>query len=240
MGNSNNELTDFIADNEPYLDSLKEFIINSLFVYSAIVEENSYYLTKPQSIIISRLKHKYDFTFEIRFYTHYDDELLNSYKDKIYIGRSFITLEQFEQKYLGLENTFSSLGEQNKKIQKRAKQKLKAFQEYKKPYLDEIDYLIKETISEAMDRIKLFPEDNYKQTSKIKLNLMLDGLLVIQNLMIELREFTQEFENKLRHNEENKFVKYLTKFSKDLITDIRYLRKLSSQIHLKLSNYSLF
>ena len=240
MGNTHEELNDFIAENETYLDSLKDFIVNSLFVYSAIVEENSYYLTKPQSIIISRLKHKANFDFEIRFYTHYDDELLNSYDDKIYIGRCFINLERFEQKYLGLENTFLSLGEQNKKIQNRAKQKLKAFDNYKKPYLNEINYLIKETIAEAMNRIKLFPEENYNQTSKIKLTLVLDGLLVIQNLMIELHEFTQEFENKLRQNEENNFVKYLTKFSKDLITDIRYLRKLSSQIHLKISNHSLF
>ena len=199
-----------------------------------------HFLYTTASFLLFCNNHSHVATFEIRFYTHYDDELLYSYDDKIYIGRCFINLERFEQKYLGLENTFLSLGEQNKKIQNRAKQKLKAFDNYKKPYLNEINYLIKETIAEAMNRIKLFPEENYNQTSKIKLTLVLDGLLVIQNLMIELHEFTQEFENKLRQNEENNFVKYLTKFSKDLITDIRYLRKLSSQIHLKISNHSLF
>ena len=76
--------------------------------------------------------HKNDSKFEIKFYSHYEDELQNSYNDKIYIGRDFINLDQFERKYLGLKSYYLSLVEQNKKIQDRAKHKLRYYEDYKK------------------------------------------------------------------------------------------------------------
>lgn len=234
------EFMDFVAANETFLNSLKEFILNSLFVYSALIEENSYYLLTPQSILIARMLLKSNSRFEVKFYAHNEDELSNSYKDKIYIGRDFINLEKFDRKYLGLKKYFLSLIEQNQKIQERAKQKLRYFEEYKKPYLGEIEYLVKETVTESMERMKLFPYATIKEVNKVKLVEILDHILYMQNLMVELRDFTVEFENKLRLRDEANFAKYLTKFSKDLIDGIRYLRKLSCVMHLKISNFSVF
>lgn len=233
------ELMDFVSQNEKFLDSLKDFVLASLFVYSALIEENSYYLTNPHSIFIARMIHKKDARFEIKFYTHYEDELLANYDDKIYIGRDFLNLKKFERKYLGLKKYFRSLIEQNEKIQDRARHKLRYFQDYKKPFLNEIEYLVKETVDDAMERMRVFPETKLSSVPKPKLMEILDNILYLLNLMIELRDFTQEFENKLRLREENDFVKYLTKFLKDLIDGIRYLRKLSCQMHLKISNYSI-
>ncbi|HLP46523.1 MAG TPA: hypothetical protein VK469_11270 [Candidatus Kapabacteria bacterium] len=233
------ELSEFVSQNEAFLDSLRGFIITSLFVYSALIDENSYYLTNPQSIFIARLLYKKDARFEIKFYTHYKDELLESYDDKLYIGRDFINLEKFDRKYLGLKKFFRSLVEQNEKIQERARHKLRYFEDYEKPFLNEIEYQVKETVDDAMERIKLFPEVKLANISKVKLVEVLDNVLYLLNLMIELRDLTEEFENKLRLREENDFVKYLTKFSKDVIDGIRYLRKLSCQMHLKISNYPI-
>lgn len=233
------ELSEFVGQNETFLDSLRGFIITSLFVYSALIDENSYYLTNPQSIFIARLLYKKDARFEIKFYTHYKDELLESYDDKLYIGRDFINLEKFDRKYLGLKKFFRSLVEQNEKIQERARHKLRYFEDYEKPFLNEIEYQVKETVDDAMERIKLFPEVKLANISKVKLVEVLDNVLYLLNLMIELRDLTEEFENKLRLREENDFVKYLTKFSKDVIDGIRYLRKLSCQMHLKISNYPI-
>ena len=233
------ELDDFVSQNEAFLDSLKEFILNSLFVYSALIEENSYYLTNPQSLFIARMIHKKDIRFEVKFYTHYQDELLTSYKDKIYIGRDFLNLKKFDRKYLGLKKYFRSLVEQNTKIQERAKAKLRYLDDYQKPFLNEIEYLTDELVTDAMERIQVFPETKLSSVPKGKLMDILDNILYLLNLMIELRDFVQEFENKLRLREENDFVKYLTKFLKDLIDGIRYLRKLSCQMHLKISNYSI-
>lgn len=239
QGDPGADLTDFVSNNENFLDSLKIYIINSLFVYSALIEENSYYLTKPQSVVIIRLIHKEDFKFEIKFYTHYQDELLETYNDKIYIGRDFLNLEQFERKYLGLEENFTSLIEQNDKIQDRAKHKLRYLEDFQKPYLNEINYLINETVADALERIKLFPEPMVAKIPKIKLNETLDNIHYIQNLMVELHDFLNEFEGKLRTREEHKFVRYLTKFSKDIKDDIRYLLKLSFQMHLKIANFPI-
>jgi len=238
-GDAPSELVDFVEKNEVFLDSLKKYIINSLFVYSAIIEENSYYLTKPQSVVIIRLIYKEGTKFEIKFYTHYEDELQENYDDKIYIGRDFIDLEHFKRKYLGLENNLKSMSEQDKKFQELAVHKLRYFEDFKKNYLDEISYLIGEMVSDAMDRIAFFPQSKVADIPKIKLNETLDNILYIQNLMIEIKELTYEFEDKLRMREEHKFVKYLTKFTKDIKDDIRYLRKLSFQIHLKISNFPL-
>jgi hypothetical protein len=240
IGEKNRELEDFIANNEVFLDSLKDFILNSLYVYSALVEENSYYLLNPHGVLIARLIHKRELRFEVKFYSHYEDELLDNYKDKIYIGRDFINLKKFERKYLGLKKYFLSLIEQNDKIQERAVQKLRYFEDYKKDYLDEINYLIQEAVSDSMERIKLFKETKLADIPKVKTMDSLDNILYLLNLMTELRDFTQEFEAKLRQRDENDFVKYLTKFSKDLIDGIRYLRKLTCMMHLKISNYSIY
>ena len=239
LGEKHQELEEFIASSEVFLDSLKEFILDSLYVYSALVEENSYYLLNPHSVLIARLLHKRELRFEVKFYAHYEDELLSNYKDKIYIGRDFINLKKFERKYLGLKKYFLSLIEQNDKIQERAVQKLRYFQDYKKDYLDEIDYLIQEAVSDSMERIKLFKETKLADIPKAKTMDALDNVLYLSNLMTELRDFTQEFESKLRQRDENDFVKYLTKFSKDLIDGIRFLRKLTCMMHLKISNYPI-
>jgi hypothetical protein len=239
IGEKYQELDDFVANNEVFLDSLKEFILNSLYIYSALIDENSYYLLNPQSILIARMIHKRELRFEVKFYTHYEDELLGNYKDKIYIGRDFINLKKFERKYLGLKKYFLSLIEQNDKIQDRAKHMLRYFEDYRENYLDEINYLVQEAVSDSMERLNLFRETKLADISKAKTIEVLDNIFHLSNLMIELRDFTQEFETKLRLREENDFVKYLTKFLKDLIDGIRYLRKLSCLMHLKISNYQI-
>jgi hypothetical protein len=238
-GESFSELDNFLAQNEEFLDSLKDFIVNSLFVYSAIIEENANYLSSEQDIIIGRLMYRDHSKFEVKFYSHYQEELQSAYNDKIYLGRIFIDLKKFEKDYLGLNEYFHSILEQNTKIQERALHKLRYYDEYKKPYLDEIDYLAKEVNSEALERIKLFPKSDLKNAPTVALVECIDNLLHIQNLMVELKDFTLEFENKLRLGEETNYVKYLFKFSKDLINDIKYLSKLYYLISNKISKYSI-
>ncbi len=238
-GRMGKQMKDFIESNEAILSEIKDFILNSLFVYSALIEENSYYLSNSQSIFIARLIHKRDLRFEVKFYTHYQDELESSYKDKIYIGRDFLNLYKFERKYLGLKKYYKSLEEQNEKIQERAKHKLRYYEDYKKNFMDEIDYLVKDVVNESMERLPFLQETKMIDIPKGNLSGVLDHILYLLNLMIEMRDFTEEFENKLRLREENDFVKYLTKFSKDLIDGIRYLRKLTFQLHLKISKYKI-
>ena len=238
-GESFPELTSFLSQNEEFLDSLKDFIVSSLFVYSAVIEENANYLVNEQDVLIGRLRYHDHGKFEVKFYSHYQDELQSSYNDKIYLGRVFIDLKKFEKEHLGLQEYFQSILEQNAKIQERAIHKLRYYDDYKKPYLDEIDYLAKEVNAEAMERIKLIPKSDLKSAPTVTLIEIIDNLLLLQNLMVELRDFTLEFENKLRLGEETNYVKYLFKFSKDLINDIKYLSKLYYLISNKVSRYSI-
>ncbi|MCU0236538.1 MAG: hypothetical protein MUC72_05570 [Acidobacteria bacterium] len=233
------ELTGFIAQNEEFLDSLKDFIINTLFVYSAVVEENANYLVNEQDVLIGRLRYHDHSRFEVKFYSHYQDELQSAYNDKIYLGRIFIDLKKFEKEHLGLHEYFNSILEQNAKIQERAIHKLRYYDDYKKPYLDEIDYLAREVHGEAVERIKLLPKGDLRSAPTVTLIESIDNLLHLQNLMVELRDFTLEFESKLRLGEETNYVKYLFKFSKDLINDIKYLSKLYYLISNKVSKYSI-
>ena len=57
--------------------------------------------------------------------------------------------------------------------------------------------------------------------------------------MVELKDFTVEFENKLRLGEETNYVKYLFKFCKDLTNGIEYLSKLCYLVSQRVSKYSL-
>lgn len=240
MGEPDAELNDFVTQNEEFLDTLKEYILSSLFVYSALIEENAYYLLNPQSVFIARVIHKKDVRFEVKFYTHFQDELQSAYNDKIYIGRDFLNLKKFDRKYLGLKKYFRSLVEQNEKIQERARHKLRYFDDYEKPYLKEIEYLTEETNNDAMERILIFPHVSIATIPKNKLQDVLDCIHYLSDLMLELHDFTQEFDARLRLREEHEFVRYLAKFMKDLEDGIRYLRKLSCLLHLKISNYSIF
>jgi hypothetical protein len=244
-GESFRELDAFIRDGEAFLDSLREFILNTIFVYSAVVEENAYFLSGEQDILIARMIHRTGVgdgdssRFEVKLYSHYQDELQNAYNDKIYIGRVFIDVGKFTKEYLGLNEYFHSILEQNTKIQERAKHKLRYYEDYKKSDLDEIDYLAKDVSGEALERIKLLPRTDLKSAPTVTLLETADNLLHIQNLMIELRDFTQDFENRLRLREENNYVRYVTKFSKDLVNDLKYLTKLNLQISLKIARHSI-
>jgi len=229
------ELEEFISNNEKFFDSLKENIITSLYFYSAIIEENSYYVCDKNSIIIARFIHKEDERFELKFYSHLEDELISSYNDKIYIGRTFIDLNNFFRKNFGIKDLIISLNEQNMKIQDRAKKKIRYYEEYKEEYLDEVNYLVNETKNDVLERLELIPESSIKEISENKLSEVVSNLNYIQNLLIELKDFNLEFENKLRIGNETKFVKYLTKFNKDLHVDIRYLRKLICLVNSRIT-----
>ena len=101
------ELENFLAQNEEFLDSLKDFIVNSLFVYSAVIEENANYLSNEQDIIIGRLMYRDHYKFEVKFYSHYQEELQSAYNDKIYLGRIFIDCKEIRKRLSGPERLFS-------------------------------------------------------------------------------------------------------------------------------------
>lgn len=230
-------LNDFITSSEGFLEQLKVFLIDNLFVFTAIVEANSYYLSSNQDIFIARLLHYEGSRILVKFYSHNANEIAEAYDDKIYIGRDLIDLCKFSKKHFGLDSAFQSLADQNQKLQERAKIKLRYYDDYKKQYLDEISYLSLEIKGEMEKRLKSIPEGPEK-LSGIKLQDISDHLLYLQNIVIELRDFTAEFEYLLRKREEKSFVRQLTKFTVDIKNTIKYLNKLNYFITAKITKFS--
>ncbi len=239
-GQTDEDFERFVEGNEELLDNLKDFILASLFIYSAAVEENAYYLSSDKDVFIARLILRDEFRFEVKLYAHHQDELALAYDDKIYLGRIFIDLQKFHRDHFGLREYFLSILEQNSKIQERARVKLLNYEEYRKADLEEIDYLAKEATSAAIDRLNVFPKVEPKKIPTVRLDEMIDDLLHVQNLMIELRDCAQEFENRLHQKEENHFAKHLTKYDKDLVNDIKYLTKINMVLSLRLAHYNYF
>ncbi|MBM3297228.1 MAG: hypothetical protein FJY83_06470, partial [Candidatus Aminicenantes bacterium] len=90
----------------PVLDYLKEAIVHNLAAYSVLLEVNSYFIEQNSHLVLARLRERDSGgrRFEIKFYTHAPMELLPRYEDKIYIGRDFIDLFNFQRKYFGLRD----------------------------------------------------------------------------------------------------------------------------------------
>ena len=60
----------------------------------------------------------------------------------------------------------------------------------------------------------------------------------INHYMIELRDEVAEFENLLRFNKEMDFVRYVTKYKKDLANDISYFNiKINGCLQAKIYNW---
>ena len=98
----NEEINDFIRRREPTINYFKEYVIHNLTVYSVLLDVNSYFIEQNNHLVIARLKEldSGGRKYEVKFYTHSPRELITQYKDKIYIGRSFVDLFQFKNKYM--------------------------------------------------------------------------------------------------------------------------------------------
>jgi hypothetical protein len=217
-------VADFVQKNEALLDYLKELIIKSLAVYSALIDVNSYFIEQNNYLVLARLRERNSGgrIYEIKFYTHSPAELLLRYRDKIYIGRDFIDLFNFRRKYFGTKELILSLAEQYDRLLDRAQERIKKPTEYKS-YFQEIQESINELKSEALEIIQSLPP--YIDFNKISEEELIDinaQYRTINHYLIELHDEVGEFENLLRFCQELDFVRYVTKYKKDITNLISY------------------
>lgn len=220
----NDSINDFIQKKEDVLAQLKEQIIKNLAVYSVLLDVNSYFIEQNNFLVIARLREKdsRDRKYEVKFYTHSSRELMTHYKDKIYIGRDFMDIYNFRRKYFGVKELINSLKEQYESLLERAEDKLKNpgsfksfFQEIKE-YLNELQnesLLILQSLPMHIDLNKVKAKDLIEINSQYR---------TINHYLIELNGEIAEFENYLWNNKENNFVRYITKYKKDLANAISY------------------
>ncbi|MFW6124127.1 MAG: hypothetical protein ACOC5G_02805 [Acidobacteriota bacterium] len=233
----NETINDFLKRKEELLEYVKELIVYNLAVYSVLLDLNSYFIEQNRYLVLARLKEKDSGgrRYEIKFYTHSPRELMTNYKDKIYIGRDFIDLFNVKRKYFGVKEFINSLKEQNEFLLDKAEERLKNPGKYKSffqeinEYLNEIDSestLILQSLPPYLDFNKLEGEDLIDINSQYR---------NINHYLIELRDEVSEFENIL-FDKEADFVRYVTKYKKDLANLIAYFNIkingfLSEKIH---------
>jgi hypothetical protein len=216
-----NELT---GKKEALLGYLKESIVQNLAVYSVLLDVNSYFIEQNNFLVLARLREKdvEGRRYEIQFYTHAPMELLSHYQDKIYIGRDFPDLYNFRRKYYGVRESILSLREQSDRLVERAAEKLKRPLEYK-AFFQEIRESVGELDSESAAILESLPPDldeaKLGETDLIEINAQYRA---INHFLIELNEEVTEFENLLRFRMEIDFVRYVTKYKKDLTNLILY------------------
>ena len=211
-------VSELVTKKEGLLDYLKELLVQNLAVYSALVQVNSYFIEQNNFLVLARLGERDSGgrRYEVKYYTHSPVELLSHYEDKIYIGRDFIDLYNFRRKYFGVRELIASLKTQSEKLIDRAEAKLKKPLEYKS-FFHEIRESVGEINSESLAILESLPPHlEAAKVSEIDLIEINAQYRAIAHYLIELNDEVGEFENLLRFKMEIGFVRYVTKFKKDL------------------------
>ncbi len=220
----NEIINDFLSKNENLLDYVKEYIIQNLAVYSVLLDVNSYFAEQNNYLVLARLRERDSGgrRYEIKFYTHSPRELMTNYKDKIYIGRDFIDLFHFRRKYLGVNELVNSVKDQYEVLLDKAEEKLKEPLEYKS-FFQEMKESVNELRNESLLILQSLPP--YLDFNKLKSKDLIEinaQYRTINHFLIELTDEVAEFENLLWNNKENNFVRYVTKYKKDLANAISF------------------
>ncbi|MCX6577606.1 MAG: hypothetical protein NTV82_14595 [Candidatus Aminicenantes bacterium] len=217
-------INELVTKKEPLLDYLKEAIIQNLAAYSALLDVNSYFIEQNNFLVLARLREKDSGgrRYEIKFYTHSPVELMTHYEDKIYIGRDFLDLFNFKRKYFGIREFLASLKDQSEKLVDKAEEKLKKPLDYKS-FFQEIKESVSELNTEAQAILESLPP--YLDFGKLSEKDLIDinaQYRAINHFLIELHDEVGEFENLLRFKMEIDFVRYVTKYKKDVTNLISY------------------
>jgi len=198
--------------------------MQNLAVYSVLLDVNSYFAEQNNYLVLARLRERDSGgrRYEIKFYTHSPRELMTNYKDKIYIGRDFIDLFHFRRKYLGVKELVNSVKDQYEVLLDKAEEKLKEPLEYKS-FFQEMKESVNELRNESLVILQSLPPyldfDKLKNNDLIEINAQ---YRTINHFLIELCDEVAEFENLLWNNKENNFVRYVTKYKKDLANAISF------------------
>jgi len=222
-------LQNLLLEKPEQLERIKEFLIYNLSLYSALLETNSYYLALNQHLLIIRfiaVAENPDH-FEIKAYTTSKNDLQNNYKDKLYLGRDFFSLQKTRRPHFGFRFIRDSIQEQLQKMKLRLHEFCPEdlFKTVEQDYLQEVEELVGEIYMSGNQILDSLPEDLGAQgvptDTLIEANMLFRD---IKHTLIEIEESLRELENRLFEGEEGRrAVRYVTKFKKDITNNVNYI-----------------
>lgn len=219
-------LGEILSQNTETLSGLKSYLLYNLSLYSSLLETNSYYIALNHHLLISRFVsvegHEDD--YEVKLYTISRADLPDNYKDKIYLGRDFLSVKTPRREHFGLRHIRNSLQDQHLKVQQRLEKFVapEVRDELEREYLNEIGEIIDE-FTEAANRLLettpgILSADNLPTSEIILANKKFRDL---KHILIEIEETIRELETRMFELDLMP-VRYVTKFRKDVINDINY------------------
>ncbi len=226
------ELQSMLKTQQQRINELKSYVIYHLALYTSILETNAYYIAANEHLLICRfvsLARKDYGEFEIKFYTAKATDLPHNYQDKIYIGRDFISLRNPKRSLFGLLSLRDALQDQRNILSKRAKNILQTeeLKSLKDEYIDEI-------LNIALDAHEAITSlgKKYGLSSKSKAQKpMQERILAFQQdcrdllyIYIDLQDELYVLQEYLfKERQQPVFVRYVTKFIKDVNNHINYI-----------------
>ncbi len=244
---ANDRVAELVSKRESLLDYLKEALVKNLAVYSVLLDINSYFIEQNEGLVLARIKeaNSEGRRYEVQYYTQSPLELLNHYEDKIYIGRDFVDLHSFRRKYYGIREHIAALKDQSGRLEEKGAEKLRRPHDYKS-FFQEIGESVGELAGESQSILEsLPPHPDYAKLEASDLIGINAQYRTIVHFLIELNDEVAEFENLLRFKNEIGFVRYVTKYKKDLtnlisLFNIRINGCLSQRILLAGSKAALY
>ena len=228
------------------LKELKMQVIYQLSLYSSLLETNSYYICLNNYLVICRFVPiaPGNTEYEIKLYTISPTDLPGDYKEKLFLGRDLLSLASIPRDYLGLQNITSFLSEQIKKLERRCKNILprSEFGEIRQEYLKEIEELFTDMCAEVDHLTQNFPPRINQ--SKMAFDQVLEynrRFRELKHILIDIQITAQELERLLFSSKEQKAVRYVTKFHKDVTNYINYITfKVNGRISDALNGFHVF
>lgn len=226
-------ISEEILKKEECFERLRRLLIESLVRFTAILEANSYYIEQNDHLVIARFSDQISpYKYKINYYTHSPSELSSHYEDKLYIGHDYLYLKG-QRRFYGLDDFIAALQSELKKLREKGREILSSSKLYEKTFMVELDELVKE----ARSIWKEIKEDvNIEEVPLGELKNYANNLIELKHILVELLGEVREFEHKLRDDGDRHFVRYVTKYHKDVVNILHYINmKLLCRIQMRIN-----